>query len=264
MADKYEAGRKKHMAWHKAQGDPWTWNVYEITTGPDTGGYIIVSPDHQWADLDTWTAKFGDGDTADADVVDGRHAGVVADVLLDAVELVEPPAPGRSPPTPLVSLTIYSVKPGHDGALMAAIGKLNAALTAAKYPLHSIWYRLINGGATPAYAVVTPRANMATFSNVVLASVRKAAGQGRLGGAGRRSSSTTSPASRPSCCSGAPISATRPTKELQIADCRLQIERNRADVARHLRQFRNLQSAICNLQSAIDLFTITSLVARPA
>ena len=36
--EKYEAGRKKHMAWHKAQGDPWTWNVYGITTGPDTGG----------------------------------------------------------------------------------------------------------------------------------------------------------------------------------------------------------------------------------
>ncbi len=67
MTDKYEAGRKKHMAWHKAQGDPWAWNVYEITTGPDTGGYIIVSSNHQWADFDTWTAKFGDGDTADAD-----------------------------------------------------------------------------------------------------------------------------------------------------------------------------------------------------
>ena len=23
--DKYEAGRKKHMGWHKAQNDPWSW-----------------------------------------------------------------------------------------------------------------------------------------------------------------------------------------------------------------------------------------------
>ena len=33
----YEAARKKHMAWHKAQNDPWAWDVFEITTGPDTG-----------------------------------------------------------------------------------------------------------------------------------------------------------------------------------------------------------------------------------
>ena len=36
-----------------------------------------------------------------------------------------------------------------------------------KYPLHSIWYRLSSGGATPAYAVVTPRANMASFGEAV-------------------------------------------------------------------------------------------------
>ena len=76
--DKYEAGRKKHMAWHKAQGDPWAWNVFEITTGPDTGGYIIASANHQWADFDTWTAKFGDGRHGRRRRVDGRHAGVVA------------------------------------------------------------------------------------------------------------------------------------------------------------------------------------------
>ncbi len=33
----YEAARKKHMAWHKAQNDPWAWDVFQITTGPDTG-----------------------------------------------------------------------------------------------------------------------------------------------------------------------------------------------------------------------------------
>ena len=177
MVDKYEAGRKKHMAWHKAQGDPWIWSTYEITTGPDSGSYLIVSTNHQWADLDTWTAKFGDADTADAGV---SMAGTQASSQLSywwQLNAVSRLPAADAPPTALYSLTTYSVKPGHDAAMTATIGKITAALTAANYPLHSIWYRLINGGSTPAYAVVTPRANMATFSNLVMAAAEKQLGK---------------------------------------------------------------------------------------
>jgi len=175
--DKYEAGRKKHMAWHKAQGDPWTWNVYEITTGPDTGGYIIASPNHQWADIDTWTAKYGEGDQADAGAsMAGTQASSQLTYWTQLNAISRLPA-ADAVPTPPASLTIYSVKPGHDAALTAAIVKLNTALTAAKYPLHSIWYRLSSGGATPAYAVVTPRANMASFGEAVIAAIEKQLGK---------------------------------------------------------------------------------------
>ena len=175
--DKYEAGRKKHMGWHKAQGDPWTWNVYEITTGPDTGGYIIVSPDHQWADIDTWTAKYGEADTADAGAaMAGTQASSQLSYWTQLNSISRLPTAGGAP-MPLASLTIYSVKPGHDAGLMAAIGKLNAALTAGKYPLNSIWYRLTSGGSTPSFAVVTPRANLATFDNAVLGALEKQLGK---------------------------------------------------------------------------------------
>ena len=30
---KYEAARVKHMAWHKAQKDPWSWLTWEIVSG---------------------------------------------------------------------------------------------------------------------------------------------------------------------------------------------------------------------------------------
>jgi len=175
--DKYEAGRTKHMGWHKAQGDTWAWNVYEITTGPDTGGYIIASPNHQWADIDTWTAKYGEADTADAGAsMAGTQASSQLSYWTQLNSLSRLPAADAAP-TPLLSLTIYSVKPGHDAALTAAVTKLNAALTAAKYPLNSIWYRLTSGGATPSYAVITPRANLATFGEAVLPAVEKQLGK---------------------------------------------------------------------------------------
>ena len=175
--DKDEAGRKKHMGWHKAQGDPWTWDVFEITTGPDTGGYIIVSPDHQWADIDTWTAKYGDADAADAGAsMAGTQASSQLSYWTQLNSISRLPAAGGAA-MPLASLTIYSVKPGHDSALIAAIGKLNSALTAGKYPLNSIWFRLSSGGATPAYAVVTPRANLASFGDAVMPAVEKQLGK---------------------------------------------------------------------------------------
>lgn len=176
MVDKYEAGRKKHMAWHKAQSDPWTWNVYEVTTGPDTGSYIIASPNHQWADFDTWNAKFGDADTADARAaMAGTQAGsqVAYWTQLNSVSRL-PPA---SEIAPLLTLTTFSAKLGTDAAMTAAIGKINAALGAAKFPLYGIWYRLTNGGSVPSYAVVTPRANMASLGVSVLEALEKQLGK---------------------------------------------------------------------------------------
>lgn len=174
--DKYEAGRKKHMAWHKAQGDPWVWNTYEVTTGPDTGTYLIASPNHQWAEFDTWQAKFGDADTVDANAsMAGTQAGSQMAYWTQLTSISRLPAP-NAPPTPLLSLTTFQIKPGSDAAVMVALGKFNAALTAANYPLHSVWYRLSSGGS-PAYAVVTPRANMGTFSHNVMAVVEKQLGK---------------------------------------------------------------------------------------
>ena len=172
MVDKYEAGRKKHMAWHKAQGDPWTWNVYEVTTGPDTGCYLIACTNHQWADFDTWTAKFGDGDTADANVsMAGTQAGSQMSYWTQ-LNATEPPATGQ--------LAAHAHAFAHHlqreaGPRRRGDGGDRQAQRRAdcrQYPLHSIWYRLTNGGATPAYAVVTPRANMASFGKRILARSR--------------------------------------------------------------------------------------------
>ena len=163
MEAQYEAARKKHMAWHKAQKDPWSWNVYEVTSGPDTGAYLVTSGNHSWADIDTWTGKLGAGDTADSAASVGP-ASASAEVSywaqLNSISRL-PPADQRAP---MLTLTVYYVKPGHDAAFTAAVGKVQKMLETAKFPLHGIWYRLASGGEMPAYAVVTPRANYAAMA----------------------------------------------------------------------------------------------------
>ena len=68
-----------------------------------------------------------------------------------------PTSEGRSP---LITLTTYHVKPGSDAALRTAITKVNAALDAGNFSLRTIWYVLTNGGSSPTYAVVAPRAGL--------------------------------------------------------------------------------------------------------
>jgi hypothetical protein len=155
----YEASRKKHMNWHKAQNDPWAWEVFEVMTGPETGGYLIASGEHQWKEIEAWVAKMADADAADSQASMGPHIASTQRqywTQLNAISRL-PTSEGRSP---LITLTTYQVKPGTDAALRTAITKVNAALNAGNFPLRTIWFVLTNGGSTPTYAVVAPRAGL--------------------------------------------------------------------------------------------------------
>jgi hypothetical protein len=155
----YEASRKKHMGWHKAQNDPWAWEVFEIMTGPDTGGYLIASGEHQWQEIEAWTARMADADAADSRASMGEYIASTQReywTQLNAISRL-PTSEARSP---LITMTAYHVKPGRDAALRTAITKLNAALDAGNFPLRTIWFVLTNGGSSPTYAVVAPRAGL--------------------------------------------------------------------------------------------------------
>ena len=163
MQQQYEAARKKHMGWHKAQNDPWAWDVFEVVTGPDTGGYVIASGNHQWKEMDEWDAKLGDADTADAAAsVGGLSTGSQRAYWTQLNAISRLPAPDER--SPYLTVAYYRLKPGSDAAIRAAITKLNAALDAGKFPLRSIWYVLSSGGMGPTYAVVTPRAALADMA----------------------------------------------------------------------------------------------------
>ena len=85
----YEAARRKHMQWHKAQNDPWEWDVFEIMTGPDTGGYIIASGNHQWHDMEEWNAKYAAADGADSLAAMGFAITSSERSVLDAAQLAQ-------------------------------------------------------------------------------------------------------------------------------------------------------------------------------
>ena len=159
----YEAARKKHMTWHKAQNDPWAWEVFEVMTGPDTGSYLISSGDHQWKDMEAWVAKMADADAADSQASMGPYIASTQReywTQLNAISRL----PSSDIQYPLITVTTYHVKPGSDAALRTAITKVNAALDAGKFPLRTIWYVLTSGGPSPTYAVVAPREGLGAMA----------------------------------------------------------------------------------------------------
>jgi len=165
MTQQFEAARKKHNAFHGSQKDTWTWNTFAIQTGDNTGTYVTSTCGHAWKDFDDWEAKMGKVDAADAaasigpTVQGGRNGFNVyrADMSL---------APSMAnPPSPLTAVTIYVLHPGTAPDFIAAVKKINDALSKqADWPKTSGWLQLMNGGEVPTFVLLNQRKNWADFA----------------------------------------------------------------------------------------------------
>jgi hypothetical protein len=164
MGQQYEAGRKKHMQFHRDQKDTWTWNTFAIETGDNAGMYVTSSCGHAWKDFDEWEARMGKADTADGAtnltpyVQGGRNGFYVyrSDMSL---------APANQPPAPMTAVTVFVLHPGAGTDFIAAIKKVNDALgKQADWPKTGGWLQLVNGGEGPTFVLLNSRKNWADFA----------------------------------------------------------------------------------------------------
>ncbi|HMK73604.1 MAG TPA: hypothetical protein VK454_09705 [Myxococcaceae bacterium] len=161
----YEAGRKKHMAWHKSQKDTWTWYVWEVITGQDTGSYIVGTFGHAWKDFDG-REKFEQADIADLSVNVGPSVSHDVDrVYIERADMSLSPSTASSTPAPMVSVTAFSLRPEGVNDFIDAVKKINEGIKKTNYPQPgaSRWYQLINGGEVPLYVLVGDRATWSAF-----------------------------------------------------------------------------------------------------
>jgi hypothetical protein len=160
----YEAGRKKHMQFHRAQKDTWTWNTWLIETGDNTGTYVTSSCGHAWKDFDEWEARMGKADTADGAINLSPYSAGGSnsfDVYRSDMSL----APANQPPAHMTSVAVYVLHPGAGPDFVAAIKKTNEALSKqADWPKTSGWLQLVNGGEAPTFILLTARNNFADFA----------------------------------------------------------------------------------------------------
>lgn len=165
MTTQYEAGRKKHMAWHKGQKDTWSWYVWEVLTGEGTGSYVVGTLQHQWKDFDG-REKFNQSDSADVNTSMGPSLGgqqmsyyLYRDDMSSGPEVL-PPTP------PLLSITHYMLKPDGVNDFVEGVKKITEGAKKTNYPLAGAnhVYQLANGGDAPHFVLVGDRANWAAFA----------------------------------------------------------------------------------------------------
>jgi len=163
MTQQYEAGRKKHMAWHKSQNDTWSWYTWAVVTGEGTGSYLVGTFEHNWKDLDG-REKFTQADSTDAQANMGSSlAGESESYYLfrDDMSLAQQ----AFPPAPLISITHFMLKPDGTNDFVDAVKKVNDAIKKTNFHMAgaSRWYQLANGGEGPHFVLVGDRANWASF-----------------------------------------------------------------------------------------------------
>jgi hypothetical protein len=162
MDQHLEAGRKKHVQFHKSHNDTWAWNTFQIETGMNTGTYVTSTCGHEWKDFDDWEKSLGKADAADATANMGAYEQQAwssfyrfrADLSLGSGE----------GPAALSAVYVYRLHRGKVDDFVAATKKIADALRAAKWPQSSGWLELVNGGEGPAFVLVLGRKGWADFA----------------------------------------------------------------------------------------------------
>jgi hypothetical protein len=167
MNKQYEAGRKKHMAWHKSQKDTWSWATWEVVSGDNTGTYVVGTFQHAWKEFDG-REKFEQADMADmATSVGPSVATTVVRYYVERTDLSFSPSTAAASPAPLISVSGYLLKPESVNDFIDAVKKVNEGIKKTNYPQAgpSHWYQLVNGGEGPLFVLVSDRANWAGFQS---------------------------------------------------------------------------------------------------
>lgn len=155
-ADKLEEGIKAHNQLHMEHGDPHPIFTGIIISGDHQGTYVRGSLGHKWADFDEEGAIPGDVDQADMAKNIWPYVESQKTVFYEhQPELSHSPAE----PMPIAQATFFEVKSGHWWAFREAIKKIKAAL-GDDWPPYD-WYEIVDGGRTPTFVVLSPRANWA-------------------------------------------------------------------------------------------------------
>jgi hypothetical protein len=163
--EKYEAGRKKHMAWHKAQKDPWSWYTWEVVSGEATGTYYTASFGHAWKELDA-QEKLEKADIADFDKSIGPTLGRSYTAYYLRRADLSLSAPSATPPSPYSFLTHFLLKPEGVNDFLETVKKINEGIKKTSYRQAgpSAWYQLVNGGEGPMFVLSGGRESWAAFA----------------------------------------------------------------------------------------------------
>jgi hypothetical protein len=161
MTQQFEAGLKKHAAWHRAQKDTWTWEVWEGETGPATGQYVIGTFGHGWEDFDKPPVDpQADGADFNANVAPAVES--VEGVIV--VSLPEVSQWTATAPPKLIEVITLELHSGAEDEFLLAVRKTTEAIQKTKWAPAWEWNVLASGGSHPTFYLVIPHDTWASMA----------------------------------------------------------------------------------------------------
>ncbi len=156
-AKQFEAARKKHNEFHKAEKDKNSIEVWSILTGPNSGKYLTATCGMTWKEMDGQDA-FEQRDAADREkTMAPTVAANEMSYFIFRPELSSGGAPDGKP-AKMMTLVHYFLKPSGIAQFNDSLKRINAAVAQAKWPGKPMRvYSLANGGEGPHYVIVTDR-----------------------------------------------------------------------------------------------------------
>jgi hypothetical protein len=158
----FEAGRKKHMAFHKKANDTFSWITWQIMSGPELGSYMIGTGGHAWKDFDG-REKFQAEDDADV----AANVGPFTESTRSAYWVYRPDmsiseeGPDHSK---FLAVLEFTVKPDGVPAFTEGVMKINEGLKKTNNVTNkSRWYVLASGDEGPRFALVQERNSWSDF-----------------------------------------------------------------------------------------------------
>lgn len=164
QTQQYEAGRKKHAQFHRNQKDTFTYHAVSIETGDRAGSYVYTTCGHALKDFDEWQSRMGKADVADVAMTMEPYtqSGSNGIYVYRADMSLGPMSPT---PAPMSQVTVYHLHPGTAPDFIAAIKKVNEALSKQPdWPKTSGWLQLVNGGEAPTMVLINSRKNWAEYA----------------------------------------------------------------------------------------------------
>ena len=160
--ERFDAGYRRHLQWHRAHRDPLVWYGWYVADGPRAGMFVDGTFGAPFAAFDRRIDPEGDASDAAANV--NAHADAVLRASYRVRRELSTGLPlERWQPSPAMQVLHYRLRPGgqarFERALAAAHERLRGVPDA---PAHT-WYEKLTGGPLPEFMLLVAREGWAEY-----------------------------------------------------------------------------------------------------
>lgn len=162
MRERFDAGYRKHLEWHRAHRDPLVWYGWYVGDGPRAGMFVDGSFGASFAAFDGRVDPEGDASDGAANVTAYADGAMRTSYRLRR-ELSTGFPLEQWRPSPSVQVFRYRLRPGRQARFEQALAVARERLRATTgAPAHT-WYELVVGGAVPEFMLMVARGGWASY-----------------------------------------------------------------------------------------------------